>query len=93
MFDEPVPEMLKSIVVLDITIDREGRLARVDWCAAPTAIKALENARARQRAPRRAVCAAAAGWRGAADGSVSFLETFLFRDDGRYRIRSLVAAR
>ena len=28
-----------------------------------------------------------------ADGSVSFLETFLFRDDGRYRIRSLVAAR
>jgi len=24
---------------------------------------------------------------------VSFLETYLFRDDGRFRIRSLVAAR
>jgi hypothetical protein len=27
------------------------------------------------------------------DGTVNFLETFLFREDGRYQIRSLVAER
>jgi len=54
--------------------------------------KALENVAL--NSVRRAAPFPAPAWsvrRG--DGSVNFLETFLFRDDGRFQIRSLVAAR
>src|SRR5688572_1880685 len=29
LYNDPIPEVLKSIVVLDITIDRDGKLSRV----------------------------------------------------------------
>ena len=88
MFTEPVPDMLKSIVVLDITIDGEGRLVRVA-VRRSNGFKQLE-ARAmesvREAAPYGAPSTVL---RGRAE-SVNFLETFLFRDDGRFQIRSLV---
>ena len=88
VFDAPMPEVLKSIVVLDITIDRNGGLARVA-VRRSNGYKALE-----ERAMDSVRCAAPFGApaltiRGR-DGSVNFLETFLFRDDGRFRILSLV---
>lgn len=88
IFDEPMPEVLKSIVVLDITIDREGGLARVA-VRRSNGYKALEE-RAMDSVRRAAPFGAPAFTVRGRDGSVSFLETFLFRDDGRFRILSLV---
>lgn len=88
IFDEPMPEVLKSIVVLDITIDRDGRLARVA-VRRSNGYKALEN-RAMDSVRRAAPFGAPAFTVRGRDGSVNFLETFLFRDDGRFRILSLV---
>ena len=90
-FNDPLPEMLKSVVVLDVTIDRDGRLARVT-VRRSNGYRVLENVAL--NSVRRAAPFPAPAWsvrRG--DGSVNFLETFLFRDDGRFQIRSLVAAR
>lgn len=89
IFSEPLPEMFKSIVVLDITIDRDGRLAQVS-VRRSNGYKALEN-RAMESVKRAAPFVAPAFTVRGRDGSVSFLETFLFRDDGRFQIRSLVA--
>ncbi len=91
IFGEPLPEMFKSIVVLDITIDRDGRLAQVS-VRRSNGYKALEN-RALDSVKRAAPFSAPAFTARGRDGSVNFLETFLFRDDGRYQIRSLVAER
>ena len=88
IFAEALPEMFKSIVVLDITVDREGRLAQVS-VRRSNGYKALEN-RAMESVKRAAPFVAPAFTVRGRDGSVSFLETFLFRDDGRFRIRSLV---
>ena len=88
VFDDPMPEVLKSIVVLDITIDRDGRLARVA-VRRSNGHKALEERAmdsVRRASPFDAPGVAVRG----RDGSVNFLETFLFRDDGRFRILSLV---
>lgn len=87
MFTEPLPGMLKSIVVLDVTIDRSGNLARVT-VRRSNGYTALENraiANVRHAAPFDAPARSVRR----ADGSVNFLETFLFRDDGRFRILSL----
>jgi protein TonB len=87
-FDEPLPELLKSVVVLDITIDRDGKLARV---SVRRSNGYAELEKVALNSVRRAEPYAAPAWavrRG--DGSVNFLETFLFRGDGRFRIRSLV---
>ena len=88
IFGEPLPEMFKSIVVLNITIDRDGRLAQVA-VRRSNGYKALEN-RAMDSVKRAAPFGAPAFTLRGRDGSVNFLETFLFRDDGRFRIRSLV---
>ena len=87
MFTEPLPEMFKSIVVLDITIGRDGALERV-VVRRSNGFKQLE-ARALESV-REAAPYAAPGLLVRHGGSVSFLETFLFRADGRFQIRSLV---
>jgi protein TonB len=90
VFSEPLPEMFKSIVVLDITVDRDGRLAHAS-VRRSNGYKALER-RALESVKRAAPFAAPAFTIRRADGSVQFLETFLFRDDGRFRILSLQQA-
>jgi TonB family protein len=87
MYTEPVPEILKSIVVLDIAIDRDGNLRHVA-VRRSNGFRALEH-RAMDNVRRAAPFAAPPFTIRRADGSVSFLETFLFRDDGRFRILSL----
>jgi periplasmic protein TonB len=88
VFDEPMPEVLKSIVVLDITVDRDGRLTRLA-VRRSNGYKVLEE-RAMDSVRRAAPFAAPAFSVRGRDGTVNFLETFLFRDDGRFRILSLV---
>jgi len=88
VFAEPIPEMLKSVVVLEITIDRSGALQRATvWRS--NGYRALEKLAL--DSVRRAAPYAAPPWTARqSDGSLTFLETFLFRDDGRFRILSLV---
>ena len=87
LFTEPLPEMFKSIVVLDITIGRDGKLERVA-VRRSNGFKQLE-ARAIESV-REAAPYAAPGLLVRHGGSVNFLETFLFRADGRFQIRSLI---
>jgi protein TonB len=91
LFDDPLPEVLKSIVVLEIAIGRDGQLQRVA-VRRSNGFRALET-RAMDNVRRAAPFLAPARSIRRGDGSVNFLETFLFRDDGRFQIRSLVAAR
>jgi protein TonB len=86
-FSEPVPEVLKSIVVLEVVIDRNGGLRRVA-VRRSNGIKALESS-AMESVRRAAPYPAPAFMIRRGDGSINFLETFLFRDDGRFRILSL----
>lgn len=89
-FDEPLPDILKSVVVLEVTIGPDGSLVQVA-VRRSNGYKALEALA--MDSVRRAAPFAAPAWSvRRADGTVNFLETFLFRADGRFRIRSLVAA-
>lgn len=89
-YSEPVPEMLKSIVVLEITLDEAGAPLEV----ALYRTNGYEDLA--QRAITRVVDAAPFDAPEPAllqgQGSVSFLETFLFRDDDSFQLRSLVPA-
>jgi TonB family protein len=88
VFFEPLPEMLKSVVVLEITVDRHGY--PLDVCVIRSngypeleqvALSSVLRA-APFDGPQPGVLQGAA--------SVSFLETFLFRGDGFYQVLSLV---
>ena len=90
LFSDPLPDVLKSIVVLDIAIGRDGVPQQVS-VRRSNGFRQLEQ-RA-EASVRKAAPFSAPGpevLRGAS--SVRFLETFLFRDDGRFQIRSLVEA-
>ena len=90
LFADPIPEVLKSIVVLDIRIGRDGAPQQVS-VRRSNGFRQLEQ-RAESSVRKAAPFSAPAPelLRGAS--SVQFLETFLFRDDGRFQILSLVEA-
>ena len=90
IYCEPVPEVLKSIVVLDITIDRGGNLVRASVYRS-NGYPEIES-RALESVARAAPFAAPAPALLEDAASVTFLETFLFRDDECFEIRSLAAA-
>ena len=83
----PLPAMLKSVIVLEITVDSAG---------APLAVSVLRTngyAPLTQRAIASVIDAgpfAAPAPALLQDDAVSFLETFLFRDDDSFQLRSLV---
>lgn len=87
-YDDPPPEVLKSIVVLEVTIDRNGNLERVA-VRRSNGIRALENI-AINSVRRAAPFETPAVSQRNRDGSVTFLESFLFRSDDRFRLLSLV---
>ena len=87
VFHDPLPKILKSIVILDVTIDRDGRVSKV-FVTRSNGFKQLEKI-ALSNVHRAAPFAAPAGLRNRSDGSLNFMETFLFRDDGRFQVRSL----
>lgn len=91
VYSDPVPEMLKSIVVLQITIDRAGNPIDLSVVRS-NGFKHLEL-RALESVARAAPFPAPAAAVLEGPGCTSFLETFLFRDDGRFQLRSLVPAR
>jgi protein TonB len=78
---QPGQEMLKSIVVLDIAIDREGRLVGA------SVLRSNGHPELAQRALDTVTAAAPFTPPGS---DVQFLETYLFREDGCFHIRSLV---
>jgi len=85
---DSLPQMLKSVVVLDISIDRDGGLARVS-VRRSNGFTAIEK-RAMDSVRRAAPFAAPNLLVRRGESSLRFLETFLFRDDGRFQVRSLV---
>lgn len=86
-FHDSLPSTMKSIVVLHIRLDRRGRPTRVAVFRS-NGYPGLE-----QRAVASVVGASPVPPPDALlddTSSLSFLETFLFRDDGRFQVRSLV---
>src|SRR6267378_1453304 len=88
VFFEPLPDILKSVVVLEITVDRHGYPLDV-YVIRSNGYRELEQVAlasvlraAPFDGPQPGVLQGAA--------SVSFLETFLFRGDGFYQVLSLV---
>ena len=89
-YSEPVPGMLKSIVVLEITLDKAG--APLEVAVYRTNGYEELSARAIASVVDAAPFAAPEAALLRDDGSISFLETFLFRDDDSFQLRSLVPA-
>lgn len=87
VFDDPLPKMLKSIVVVDITLESDGKLKNVA-IRRSNGFKALENT-ALDSVRKAAPYSAPPRSMRRNDGTVTFLETFLFRDDGRFQVRTL----
>ncbi len=88
VFFEPLPEMLKSVVVLEITVDRHGfpvdvhvirsnGYRELEQVALASVLRAAPFDGPQPGVLQGAAC-------------VSFLETFLFRGDGFYQVLSLV---
>lgn len=88
--DSPLPPMLKSIVVLEITIDRLGNPIEIAVYRS-NGFRHLET-RALESVVRAAPFELPALGVLQGGGSVTFLETFLFRGDDSFQIRSLVSA-
>jgi len=80
---QPGEEMLKSVVILEIAIDAEGRLLDA------SVVRSNGHPELAQRALDTVVASAPFTPPVAGQG-VQFLETFLFRDDECFQIRSLV---
>lgn len=78
---QPGEEMLKSVVILEIAIDGEGRLLEA------SVVRSNGHPELAQRALEAVKSAAPFTPPGR---GVQFLETFLFRDDECFHIRSLV---
>ena len=84
-FNGKLPPMLPAIVVLEITVDRDGRLADV-------AVKRSRDPDASQIAldsMRRSTPLPPPRHLAQATGQLTFSETFLFADENRYQLRSL----
>jgi TonB family protein len=87
-FHEPLPRLMKSIVVLHIRVDSSGRPLRIAVFRSngyrnleQRAVASVVDAVPLPAPPERLLDDTQ---------SLSFLETFLFRDDGLFQVRSLV---
>jgi periplasmic protein TonB len=82
-FEGAAPPLLKSIVVLSITIEPGGtvhaKVVRSNGFRALEA-RALRSVRRATPIPR---------WSGAGGRPIHYYETWLFRSDGRFQIRSI----
>lgn len=86
-FSGELPPILKSVVILDVTLDKKGQPTRVVVSRSNgfkvlerTAVESVQRA-GNLPAPETALLSG---------GQVRYLETWLFRDDGKFQIRSLV---
>jgi len=84
-FSGQLPPLLPAIVVLEITVDRDGQLANV-------AVQRSRNPSASEvalAAMRRSTPLPKPQQLAQATGKLTFSETFLFADSERYQLRSL----
>lgn len=88
-YSAAMPETMKSIVVLEITIDLFGQPSAVSVLRS-NGYRDLEE-RALASVKRAAPYPLPAPELMQGRGSLTFLETFLFRDDDSFQVRSLVA--
>lgn len=89
-YSAPLPEVMKSIVVLEITVDGLGLPLNVSVYRSNGYPDLAERALASVAKAAPFAPPGSALLQGAS--SLSFLETFLFRDDDAFQLRSLVAA-
>lgn len=84
-YNGTLPPLLPAIVVLEITVDRDGQLASVEVQrsrspdASQVALAAMRRSAPLPRPQQLAL----------ANGTLKFSETFLFADRERYQLRSL----
>ena len=88
LYEGAPPPVLRSIVVLSVRIDASGRPVRIGVLRS-NGIRMLER-RAIQSV-RSAAPLPVPGSRILRKGSTDIVETWLFRDDGRFQVRSLAA--
>lgn len=88
-FSGQLPPMLPAIVVLTITVDKDGRMTNVtvqrsrDPDASKVAVASMERSGTLPRMPASLLVSNA--------DSLTFSETFLFDKDYRFQLRSLAA--
>jgi periplasmic protein TonB len=88
LFATSLPPILKSVVVLDITVDAEGNVTRLSlWRSngyEDVEAVAMDSVRRAGKLPAPSPQVLAG------QTSVRFLETWLFRPDNRFQVRSAV---
>ena len=87
-YSEPLPEVMKSIVVLEITVDAFGRPLDISLLRSNGYPDLAQRAITSVTKAAPFIAPAPALLQGAP--SLSFLETFLFRDDDSFQVRSLI---
>lgn len=89
LFDGRPEHLLRAVIVVEVTVDREGRVTRSKILRSPgiavldsAALGSLKAASPLPAPPSKLV----------ARGPLVFSETWLFRKDGRFQLRSLALA-
>jgi protein TonB len=86
-FEGVPPHLLRAVIVLQLTIDAQGKLVGVKTLRTPDqklaafAAKSARDANPLPPPPRELL----------RRGQLEFAETWLFRDDGKFQVRSLAA--
>ncbi len=88
LYDGAPPPVLRSVVVLSIGVSPAGRLVRLRVLRS-NGIRELE--RRAMQSVRTAMPLPAPGKPMIRQGRAEITETWLFRDDGRFRVRSLAS--
>jgi protein TonB len=89
LYDGAPPPVLRSVVVLSVRIDASGRPVRIAVLRS-NGLRALE--RLAMQSVRDAAPLPVPGRQMLRQGMTNITETWLFRDDGRFRIRTLALA-
>jgi protein TonB len=87
VFEGAPPHPLKAVVVLDLIVGADGRLQRVSVIRTPSHARELGDEA--MRTVRAAVPLPAPPRALLNYGNVRFTETWLFREDNRFQIRTL----
>ena len=87
-FDGVPPHLLRAVIVLQLTVDGKGALTDVKTLRSRSA----EHAAAATKSVRAAGPLPAPPRELLRGGRLEFVETWLFRDDGRFQVRSLAEA-
>jgi len=87
-FDGVPPHMLRAVIVLQLTVDGKGALAGIKTLRSRSA----EHAAAATKSVRTAGPLPAPPRELLRGGRLEYTETWLFRDDGKFQVRSVAEA-